>query len=304
MTPEFKRRIALLASDRESGASEILEEALAIRRDALAAPADLITIARALCRAQPTMAPIWNATLAALGARDDPERFSRFSQRIVRAPEALARFALECFNGAEHPNVAGNGRGSAAPLRLVTISFSRSVARVLEVVGRARPLRVACSESRPALEGRRLATHLARAGISVTCFTDAAIGHALGSADAVLVGADAVAPEWFMNKSGTRMLAATAAQQGIPLHVLASRDKFVSHAVASRLVIREGDAAEVWKDAPAGVALRNPYFEPTPLDLVTSIITDAGVLGADLAPAVCASMEDEASAGLMAQLHL
>jgi len=141
-------------------------------------------------------------------------------------------------------------------------------------------------------------------GVPVTCFTDAAIGHALGGADAVLVGADAVAAEWFLNKSGTRMLAATAAQEGVPLYVLASRDKFVSHTIANRLAGREGSSAEVWQGAPAGVAVRNPYFESTPLDLVTAIITDAGVLGAALAPEVCASMEEQASAGLIAQLHL
>jgi len=304
MTPELERRIALIASDRESGASEILDEALAILRDALADPADLISVARALCRAQPTMAPIWNASIAALGAQDDPERFNRFAQRVARAPEALARFALECFNDRENTGQRVDGGGRVLPLRLVTISFSRSVARVLEVIAQTRSLRVSCSEGRPALEGRRLATRLATAGIPVTCFTDAAIGQALGGADAVLVGADAVAPEWFLNKSGTRMLAAAAAQQGIPLYVLASRDKFVSHAIAGRLVFREGEPAEVWEGAPAGVAVRNPYFESTPLDLVTGIITDAGVLGAALAPEVCASMEDQASAGLIAQLHL
>jgi translation initiation factor 2B subunit (eIF-2B alpha/beta/delta family) len=304
MTPEFKRRIALLASDRESGASEILDEALAILRDALAGPADLVPVARALCRAQPTMAPIWNASIAALGARDDPERFTRFTQRVARAPDALARFGLQCFNDAEDARQAVDSGGRTTPLRLVTISFSRSVVRVLEVIAQTRSLRVACSEGRPALEGRRLATRLATAGIPVTCFTDAAIGHALGGADAVLVGADAVAPEWFLNKSGTRMLAATAAQQGVPLYVLASRDKFVSHAIAGRLAVREGESAEVWEGAPAGVAVHNPYFESTPLDLVTAIITDAGVLGAALAPEVCASMEDQASAELIAQLHL
>jgi len=304
MTPELEQRIALLASDRESGASEILDEALAILRDALADPADLITVARALCRAQPTMAPIWNASIAALGAREDPERFTRFTKRVARAPDALARFALECFNDGENTGRPVDGGRRATSLRLVTISFSRSVARVLEVIGQTRSLRVSCSEGRPALEGRRLATRLAAAGIPVTCFTDAAIGHALGGADAVLVGADAVAPEWFLNKSGTRMLAATAAQQGVPLYVLASRDKFVSHAIAGRLVVREGEPSEVWEEAPAGVAVRNPYFESTPLDVVTAIITDAGVLGSALAPEVCASMQDQASAGLVAQLHL
>jgi translation initiation factor 2B subunit (eIF-2B alpha/beta/delta family) len=302
MTPEFQHRIAQLASDRVSGASEILDEALAVLREALATPADLLPVARALCRAQPTMAPIWNATLAALGTRDDPMRFTRFEQRVVRAPEALIRFARECFDLSE------SGHGSAgrrpSPLHVVTISFSRSVARVLETLGREGPLRVSCSESRPALEGRRLAARLVESGIPVTCYTDAAIGHAVGDAHAVLVGADAVAPRWFLNKSGTRMLAAAATQQGVPVYVLASRDKFVSRQIADELSIREQEPAEVWDSAPAGVTVRNPYFESTPLDLVTALITDVGVLGAALAPDHCGTASDAVPPEQLAELHL
>jgi translation initiation factor 2B subunit (eIF-2B alpha/beta/delta family) len=175
----------------------------------------------------------------------------------------------------------------SGPLRLVTISFSRTVVMALERIAATRELRVSCSESRPALEGRRLASRLAAAGVAVTYFSDAAIGQALGAADAVVVGADAVAPEWFLNKIGTCMLAAAAGQQGVPVHVMATRDKFVSHAVGSRRIAREGAAAEIWESAPAGVVVRNPYFESIPLELVASLITDTGVLGASLAAEVC-----------------
>src|SRR5262249_18009640 len=154
--------------------------------------------------------------------------FDRFAERVARAPAAIARFAREIFDEGQ------------SPLRLVTVSFSRTVETVLRSLAERRSLRIACSEGRPALEGRRLATRLAAHGVAVTCFSDAAIGHALASADAVLVGADAVAPEWFLNKSGTRMLAAAAAQQGIPVYVTAARDKFVSRAVARLLQMREG----------------------------------------------------------------
>src|SRR6185503_878188 len=108
---------------------------------------------------------------------------------------------------------------------------------------------VSCSESRPALEGRRLASELVAAGIPVTYFSDAAIATALGppdfaaaharggGADVVLVGADAIAATWFLNKTGTRMLAAAATQQGVPVYVVASRDKFAGRELAARLAI-------------------------------------------------------------------
>ena len=279
---ELARRIARIASDRESGASEILDEVVGVLRDALATGAPITPVARAMCRAQPSMAPVWNAALAAVAAPHAPERFERFSHLVARAPAALTRVAV---------NFLASDIG-AEPLRLVTLSFSRTVALVLEALARTQAIHVACSEGRPALEGRRLASRLATAGIPVTYFGDAAIAHALPSADALLVGADAVAPQWFLNKSGTRMLAAAAAQQGIPLYLVATRDKFVSDPVAARIVVREGAPAELWEEPPTGVTVRNPYFEPTPLDLAASVITDIGVLGAAMVPDVCNEPQD------------
>src|SRR6185503_7979956 len=176
---------------------------------------------------------------------------------------------------------------SDRPLHLVSISCSGSVVVAVKAIQAARTVRVSCSESRPALEGRRLAAELVAAGIAVTYFSDAAIADALGSADAVLVGADAIAATWLLNKTGTRMLAAAATQQGVPVYVVASRDKFVGQELAARLVIRSGDPAEVWDSAPRGVDVRNPYFELIPLDLVTAVISDVGILGTGMIPDVC-----------------
>jgi translation initiation factor eIF-2B subunit delta/methylthioribose-1-phosphate isomerase len=276
---ELERRIAQIASDRTSGASEILDEVISVLRHAIGSGAPMIVVAQAICRAQPSMAPVWNATFEALAS---PQRFERFAKRVARAPEQLTRFAVDFLSSDPGP----------APLRLVTLSFSRSVARVLEALTHTHPLHVACSEGRPALEGRRLASRLAESGIPVTYFSDAALGHALASADAVVLGADTVAPEWFLNKSGTRMLAATADQQGLPVYVVATRDKFVSRAVAECILVTEGAPSELWESAPAGVTVRNPYFERTPLDLVASVITDVGVLGAGMVPDVCSESHD------------
>ena len=222
------------------------------------------------------MAPMWNAAHAAL--QDDLERFAH---RVERAPQVIARFALETLS---------LGVAAGAPLRLVTLSYSGTVAHVLATIARSRPLHVACSESRPALEGRRLATHLASSGVPVMVFADAALGHALDDCDAVIVGADAVSPEWVLNKSGTRMLAADASRRGMPVFVVAGREKFVGASTAARLAVVDAGGASVWAGAPAGVEIRNPLFERTPLDLITGVISDIGVLGADAVAEVCASV--------------
>jgi translation initiation factor 2B subunit (eIF-2B alpha/beta/delta family) len=268
-------RLAALAANTTAGATELLAEALDILFTARAAGADMQDVASAICQAQPTMAPLWNAAAAAVS--DDPERLNRFAERARRAPGALARYAAAHF--------ADDDR--RRPLHVVTISYSSSVVAALDAIRLIRAVHVSCSESRPALEGRRLAEHLAAKDIPVTCFGDAAIGHALHGADAVIAGADAVAPYWFLNKSGTRMLAAAATQQGVPVYVAATRDKFVGPHLATRLVMRSGGSAEIWAEAPAAVDVRNPYFESTPLDLVAAVISDIGVLGSGMIPDVC-----------------
>ena len=268
------RRIEALREDRTSGASAIVREAVAILVAARAAHADIDSTARLIRSAQPSMAPLWNATAAA--SSDDSDRLNQFAERLRRAPAAIARFAATHFAGE-----------STGQIRVATLSYSGSVLAALNAIRTTRPLAVSCSESRPALEGRRLAAELAAAGVPVTLFSDGAIAHALDTADAVMVGADAIAPSWFLNKSGTRMLAAAAAQHGVPVYVIASRDKFVTQRVAEGLVLRRGDAAEIWAEPPAGVDVQNPYFESTPLDLVTAVISDVGILGTGMIPDVC-----------------
>jgi translation initiation factor 2B subunit (eIF-2B alpha/beta/delta family) len=222
------------------------------------------------------MAGVWNAALQAAASAANPAAFAAFAARVSRSEQAIIRFGLECFEA-----------GAGGPLRLATFSFSRTTVAVITALSESREVRVACAEGRPMGEGQRMATALAAAGIDVTYYTDAAIGQALGAVDAVVIGADAITPHAVINKSGTRLLAAAAAHQGVPVHVVAGREKFVSQAVSLQLAVREGAADEVWPAPPPRVEVRNAYFEPTPLDLITSVITDSGVIGAALIPEVC-----------------
>ena len=64
MTSDFEQRVARVAANRTSGASELLDESIAILRDALAAGC-VPEVVRGLCLAQPAMAPLWNASPSA-----------------------------------------------------------------------------------------------------------------------------------------------------------------------------------------------------------------------------------------------
>jgi translation initiation factor 2B subunit (eIF-2B alpha/beta/delta family) len=76
------------------------------------------------------------------------------------------------------------------------------------------------------------------------------------------------------------------------VYVCATRDKFLSSAVAGRLVIRDEPADEIWPSPPPGVTVRNRYFERIPLDLVSAVVSDAGVLDPSMMPEACSSSYD------------
>src|SRR4051812_5804916 len=63
-------RVAQIAADRQSGASEITAQVLQLLVTALERADPIHPLGRALVHAQPSMAPIWNAVRAALGAAD------------------------------------------------------------------------------------------------------------------------------------------------------------------------------------------------------------------------------------------
>ncbi len=281
MTPELAARVAALGADNRSGASSLAVAAVGILRDALAeGPAAAASAAVALCAAQAAMAPVWNAAALAL-RRDGGAALDRFARRIERAPAAVARVAADALLA---------GRGPGQPFAVGTVSASGTVRACLGELSRRCRLHVLCAEGRPLLEGRALAASLAADGVAVTLCTDAAAGGLSAAADAVLVGADAVGPDWFANKCGTRPLVEAAAARGRPAYVAAARDKFIAAPLAARLTPGGGAAAEVWADAPPGVAVANPYFERVPAEAVAGVVTDVGVVEPGALAAVAAGL--------------
>jgi translation initiation factor 2B subunit (eIF-2B alpha/beta/delta family) len=277
MDGKLREAIEALARDAESGASELVERALGILEHARQlGPNSVTEAARGVCYAQPAMASMWNAAIAALADAGSPGTFARFTDRLRRSPAALRRVAVEELEPA-----------SSQPLRIVTCSFSGSVLGVLAELAESRELTVACAEGRPRFEGRRMAAALASTRATVEFFTDAAVPLALRDSTAVLVGADAITPAWFLNKVGTLSLAMAASRSGVPVFVLATRDKFLPPALFDGLPVADGAPGEVWADAPEGVLVRNPYFERVPLDLATGVVTDVGVLGTEMVEEAC-----------------
>lgn len=259
-----------LRRDSTSGATAIVLRAADLVLAAVPA-GDAVEVAAACARAQPSMAGLHALAGLVRGPGSHEEAVGRFRERVRRAPAAIARHASELLLlGIERTS------GVNPALRLVTCSSSAAVEAAVRSAARDAAVTLCCAESRPRLEGRELARRLAADGVGVELFSDAAIAAALDDADAVLVGADAVGPGFLINKVGTAGLCAMASVRGVPVYVLAGREKVLSDADAGKVQLAEAGADEVWPEAPRAVRVRNPYFERVPAALVSMLITDTG----------------------------
>jgi methylthioribose-1-phosphate isomerase len=134
-------------------------------------------------------------------------------------------------------------------------------------------------ETRPLLQGARLtAWELRRAGIPHRVVADSAAGSlmAQGLVDRVVVGADRIAANGDVaNKVGTYPLAVLADRHSVPFYVAAPVSTIDPGTPnGSAIPIEERDPGEVL----AGGDAFNPAFDVTPAELVTAIVTEAGVL--------------------------
>lgn len=293
MTPELAARVATIGSNNRSGAAAIATDAVGILEDAIRADASVVpAVATALCAAQPAMASVWNA--AALAIRpDSSEALSRYGQLLGRSPAAIARVAV---------GVLLAGHETRQPFSVVTVSASASVLECLLLLARKCRLRVLCAEGRPLFEGRELAARLASEGIETTVCTDAAVTSVGTHAQTVLVGADAVTSDWFLNKCGTHQVVEVATTHGIPAYVVAGRDKFVHPVLAPLLTLSGGVDTEVWRQHPPGVAVVNPYFERVPVSALAGVVTDVGLVGPGSLGGVAASLVTEGDASHLASV--
>ncbi len=162
----------------------------------------------------------------------------------------------------------------------MTLSISGTVLDVLRACA-ATIERVIVLESRPRYEGRETAAALAKRGIAVTLITDAQADIFLPFSQAVVVGADSVlADGGVLNKAGTALLAWAACGHNVPFYVLCETLKISpKHWTGDLSKLEEKEAEEVLEQPLVGVSVRNFYFDYTPPQLVTGVITERGILG-------------------------
>lgn len=172
--------------------------------------------------------------------------------------------------------------------RLTTAGWGTALGVIYAMAAAGEPVSVMACETRPLLQGARLTVwELQDAGIDVTLMPDSASAAAMasGRVDAVIVGADRIAANGdTANKIGTFAHAVNARYRGIPFYVAASLATFDTTIVSGddiQIELRPDHELTQWRGrqtAPSDASTWNPAFDVTPADLITAIITEAGVL--------------------------
>lgn len=133
------------------------------------------------------------------------------------------------------------------------------------------------TESRPGMEGRKLARYLNKLGVSCQFITEAQMASFVVQADKVVIGADTVLRDGsLISKSGSRLLALAAKDAGVPFWVLAEGFKH-SLVLPEDAVLEEADLEELQLEALPYVEMHNIYFELVPARLITTWVDEERV---------------------------
>jgi methylthioribose-1-phosphate isomerase len=169
---------------------------------------------------------------------------------------------------------------------LACSSWGTALGVIRSAVSAGKQVKVIACETRPLLQGARLtAWELLQDGIDVTVITDSTAAHLMrsGKIDVVIVGADRITCDAVFNKIGTYMHAVCAHHHNIPFFVAAPLSTFDTKKREQDVIIEERGREEVTTMGnrtfvPDDCKVMNFAFDATPLDLVTAIITERGIL--------------------------
>ncbi len=242
----WQKLVEPIRNDREHGASQLYLKLLALLKEYIDShdpntlePSELAALIAAV---RPEMAPFQyaaNKIRAIVSLADRRETLQRllYSIRELRAEVADAASAIA-------PSLQERiGDRSAIMLHSYSATLKECILAAAD-----RNSRIHLSYAEPASEGVRLAEELRKARFSVENYPDDEILHHVPRVDAVVVGADWIAEEYFVNKVGTKAIALAARESSIPLYVVSDLTKLVP--ARYRASNSAGKSEELFEEVP------------------------------------------------------
>ncbi|MCX5994300.1 MAG: hypothetical protein NT177_08840 [Chloroflexi bacterium] len=272
----LRKSINGLKKDREHGAGWLTGRALEIIRDAATLDpatttdkflASLGGVTDALLEARPAMVSISNYAIYFRDELGAASSTARSPQRLKKAAFSIADRLIKL-----HQKFSAAATRNAAKLVttrniIMTCSYSSAVCGALEQARRGgRDFKVLAVESRhkKICYGELTLQRLRQSGIVGSIVPDSQIGWQAARADLMLCGADSVSLHgWLINGSPSLELAQMAQRRGHPFYAVCDTSKFDARGLM------------------AGLEQTEPDFDRVPLDLITGLVTEKGVLKAE-----------------------
>lgn len=174
---------------------------------------------------------------------------------------------------------------------LATVGYGTALGVIRSAFAKDKSIKVFADETRPRQQGARLtAFELDADGINTTLITDGMCSYFMqkGMIDVVVVGADRIAANGdTANKIGTYTVAIAAKYHNIPFYVAAPLSTIDTNIkTGAEIIIEERAHEEVTtinneRICPQNINIINPGFDVTPNELISGIITEAGILRPD-----------------------
>lgn len=283
----YKNLINKLRQDHLSGASELSRKAsqifISFSQEVKAVNSKdyldkLLKLCQDVISSQPYIVPIFNLSNSIIAAIEKEK-----SSSVKELKELTKTKALQFYEGSltSLDRIGDYGqRWIKNDSTILTLSFSGSVFSIFKKAKESgKDFRVMVCESRPLLEGKKLAIVLRSLGIETTLMVDAAMGLFLDKADLILLGADCVTGKFFVNKIGSYALCLLAREKKVPVYVACEKRKFIPERfrIKCKPIGGGGSISEVYKRKIKNVKIENPYFENVRISLCKRIITEEGI---------------------------
>jgi translation initiation factor 2B subunit (eIF-2B alpha/beta/delta family) len=270
-----------LRKDKSSGASELTNKALEVIETQLEKfeepnrdHKDVIqNLAEEIIKARPSMAPLINTigflinNLKAFSKKNLIQRIKDFREEREKREKELE----ESFNKflARHKSTIN---------KVMTISYSSTLLNEF-LKHTDLDLEFYILESRPLFEGRRTAEKLSNY-FDTNLIVDAAMGYLIDKVDLIIFGVDSILKNGaIVNKIGTYPLSITGRNNGVMVYAITDSYKYNlrSHFNKAIKIERKGPD-EIYENSNLDLEILNYYFDITPSEYLTGIISDLGVL--------------------------
>jgi translation initiation factor 2B subunit (eIF-2B alpha/beta/delta family) len=156
-------------------------------------------------------------------------------------------------------------------------SYSKLVEMILlDAKKHKKRFKVICTESRPLLEGSKMALTLAKAGTKTTLIPDADLARAVNEAHFVLTGTDRITETTFISKTGTHAMAVLAHHLNKPFYIVGESDKILLKRTFPVRFLKSA-GKELFDQKNDNLTISNKYFEETPISFLHKLINEDGI---------------------------